>query len=285
MPRISRTAAHTPAKSNRYAYHGEDSEEEEEEEGAREQGQAIRSLGEVILAPVQQLVSKPGIPKSEEERHQFFGYLIRLKEERKTNRECAEILGVSERTISTYVSEPYYRELQQEQLAEARQRGHLRIAEVIDDAVDTLYMLMKGAKSEFVSYKAAEKLLDVAGYNVPQEEQRADAREGLAKFMSEVQSRQTVVNVQITNTPTRANEENGNPSMNVVDSTVSESSGILPPVSSRYSQPVLAGGKMPVFSSPLDRHQQQYTPTSGEEEATHADMQIGKEDDGEEGGV
>lgn len=182
-------------------------------------------------------------PRDEEDKRVVYEQLIRLKEQRYTHSQCASMLQCSERTIANYIADSLYKEIQSELVADAKQRGHLRIAEVIDEAVDTLYTMMKSGKSEFVRYKAAEKLLDVAGYNLPREEAHLDSREGLSRFLAEVESRRarTIVNIQVTSSPTKGGQ--------VVEADVSPS--VLPPTRSvppelaPYYQRVLPGGKLP----------------------------------------
>lgn len=185
-------------------------------------------------------------PRDEEEKRQVYEDLVRLKERRLTNRECGVALGYSERTIANYLTDPYYQEVQNDLIGQAKQRGHMLISEVIGPAIEKLYELMNTANSPFVQYKAAEKLLDVAGYNMPREEQRADSRAGLSSFLEELQRRRgnsVQVNVQVNTHPSSGSSES------VVEALpVQAESLTIPAELERYYLPVQPGGKLPIPS-------------------------------------
>lgn len=174
--------------------------------------------------------------KSDDEKLDQYTHLVRLKENRKTNKECADELGVSERTIANYLSDPYYEDVKTTLIAEAKARGHLQIADVIDDAVNKLHSLMHTARSEFVQYKSAEYLLKLAGYENMQEERERDNQADVIEFLSKLQKGKqptTQINIQVNQTtPT------------VVDAL------LLPQYVEEeeafdYSRPMLPGGKIP----------------------------------------
>jgi hypothetical protein len=245
---------------NRYARKPKKRRDEEDDE---EQGQ--QDLVGVSVVPAiasQHLVNiKPlGRPyKTDEEKHEVFLQLIRLKENRKTNKECAETLGVSERSITNYLADPYYGELVQNIQQDAKERGHLLISDVIDDAIQKLYGLMQTAKSEFVQYKSAEYILKVAGYEIPREQMERDNQADVIAFLSKLDERQkprVQVNVQINqqtpdaNIAINASESENRASM--VESVPTNaflpekaSSVSLNPELARYMRPMLPGGKLP----------------------------------------
>ncbi len=134
----------------------------------REQAREVVSLAKSVN---EHLVILQGSPHTEEEKRATYLALARLKAQRKTREECALALGVSVRSVARYFADPLYEEVRNDLIAESKSRGHLLISETIYDAIETLFRLMHTAKSEFVQYKAAEKLLDIAGYNVPRVEQ------------------------------------------------------------------------------------------------------------------
>ena len=206
-------------------------------ENAPHQDQPAAFSGTLSDLIASRVVSLGRPPKDDQDKRVVFEQLIRLKEQRYTHSQCAEMLKCSERTIANYIADPLYKEVQGELVADAKQRGHLRIAEIIDEAVDTLYTMMKSGKSEFVRYKAAEKLLDVAGFNLPREEAHLDSREGLSRFLAEVEARrsQTTVNIQIVST------QEGQ----VVDADEAPATRSVPPELAPYYQQVLPGGKLP----------------------------------------
>lgn len=177
-----------------------------------------------------QLLPLPkGPPKTEEEKQAFFVNLVRLKEQRLTNSECGERLGVSERTICNYTSEPLYEETRSLMISDAKENGHMLLSEIIPHAVAKLFDLLND-KSGFVQFKAAETILAFSGYSFPREDAKSDSRDGVAQFLREVEERrrqQTVVNVQI-------NQVDGR----TVDSVAQE-------ITSFSYEPVQAGGRLP----------------------------------------
>src|SRR5260221_66950 len=168
-------------------------------------------------------------PKDEEEKRSVFKALAYMKSGKLTNTECGQALDVSERSIVNYLNDPLYAEVQNELQSEAKNQGHTTISMLIDDALSVLYQLMHTAKSEFVSYKAAEKLLDVAGFNMPREEQQRDNREEVSRFLELVKTRASV-NVQVN----IQQVGEGETKTQVVDAELAP-----------YYRPVLPGGKMP----------------------------------------
>ncbi len=220
----------------------------------RKQVSLAASILEKVEAP---RLGRP--PQSDEEKRQVLQTLVYLKAARKTHQECASALDVSERTISTYLADPLYKELQDDLQAVAKQQGHVTIAVMIEDALDKMFELMHSAKSEFVSYKAAEKLLDVAGYNLPREEQHRDNQRDLDEFMGKLAAmkgaNQTQVNVTIT-TEKRGEESQ----VEVIEGeTVTQQDQIptevaadpalpqrsIPPELARYYETVQPGGRLP----------------------------------------
>jgi hypothetical protein len=223
-----------------------DDDDEESFAGNESGSTAIVPLSDQLMKHV--LISPVGPPRTPEEKQAFFEMLVRLKAQRRTHQECADQLGVSVRSISTYLDDPLYHEIQQGLIAHAKDRGHLMISETIGDAIDTLYNLMMGkTKSEFTRYKAAEKLLDVAGFNQPREEGRIDTREGILKFMDEVRQRQqqTIISIQTNvSSPTH-------PEVSISDEVIVDGSAenrhteYIPPHLQKYYIPVEPGGRLP----------------------------------------
>jgi hypothetical protein len=175
--------------------------------------------------------------KSDEEKLEVFTQLVRLKENRKTNKECADLLSVSERTIVNYLADPFYTDVQTTLIAEAKVRGHLQISDVIDAAVNKLYGLMDTARSEFVQYKSAEYLLKMAGYENMVEERARDNQADVIEFLSKLQQGKhpkVQVNVQINQSSSGETFVDANPS--------------LADELAQYQVPMLPGGKL----APLD---------------------------------
>jgi hypothetical protein len=79
------------------------------------------------------------VPHTEEEKRATYLALARLRAQRKTREECAEALGVSVRSVARYLADPLYEEVRSDIMAESKQRGHLLISEMIDDALEKLY--------------------------------------------------------------------------------------------------------------------------------------------------
>jgi hypothetical protein len=216
----------------------------------REQTKEVVSLAKAVS---DRLVIRQGPPHTEEEKRATYLALARLKAQRFTREECAAALGVSVSSVARYLADPLYEEVRNDHMAESKQRGHFLISEAIDDALDVIYSLMHTGKSEFVRYKAAEKLLDIAGYNVPRVEQQRDNREGLLQFMRELESRrerqqppQVTVNIHQQNNTT-ATPEN--------QETMIEAASTPAPALPPYSSQVLPGGKLPDdFLQAIDHH-------------------------------
>lgn len=197
--------------------------------------------------------------RTDEEKQEVFIHLIRLKENRKTTAECADLLGLSPRTVANYIADPYYTELQMTLQQDAKQRGHLLISDVIDDAIYKLYGLMGSAKSEFVQYKSAEYLLKMAGYEIPQEARERDNQAEVIEFLAKLDARKprVQVNVQIHGNGATTTETNIHGAENVVEASVidatTDSTHYLPQNASsvpddelaQYMRPMLPGGKMP----------------------------------------
>lgn len=197
------------------------------------------SLATSLLAAAPALPHLGGPPKNDEEKRAVLEALVHLKSVGKTNKECASALEVSERSIVNYLNDPLFDEIQQELQGRARSLGHTTIAGLIPSAIAKLAYLVNHAQSEFVGFKAAETLLNFAGYNLPPQEQKRDNLDELTKFLEEVKARrsgggsvpsQVNVNVSVV----------GQPSQEViVESTVSE---VEPPV----ALPVKAEGRQEV---------------------------------------
>ena len=216
-------------------------------------------VGASVLPPIAErhLMSfKPlGRPyRTDDEKKVVYLQLVRLKENRKTHEECAELLGVSVRTIVNYLVDPFYGELVQEIQHEARERGHLLISDVIGDAVEKLYGLMHTAKSEFVQYKSAEYILKISGYEVPQEQRERDNQADVIDFLSKLDNRKdrkVQLNVQI-NTIETTNVSGSQNGASIVESdpmsgylAEKASQRDVPPELERYMRPILPGGKIP----------------------------------------
>lgn len=211
-----------------------------------------------ILQKVQS--PKLGRPyKDEEEKRQVYSALAYLKSAGKSNRECATELDVSERTINNYLADELYVEIQNELQADAKQQGHTTIALLIDDALGKLVELMHGSASEFVRFKAAEKILDVAGYNLPREEAHKDSRDEVAKFLEMVRGRNGGggnVNIQVNivdGEEKRGGAAHPNPQVVIeadqVDPTeqalLSPPTPAIPAELAQYYTQVLPGGRLP----------------------------------------
>ncbi len=222
----------------------------------REQAQEVVSLAKTIS---NRLVSPQGSPRTEEEKRATYLALARLKAQRFTREECAAALGVSVSSVARYLADPLYEEVRNDLIAESKSRGHLLISETTYDAIETLYTLMHTAKSEFVQYKAAEKLLDIAGYNVPREEQQRDNREGLQRFMEilrERNARQQQPQVTVNIHQPHSAEAAADNQETMIEATTSAPDPALPP----YSSQVLPGGKLPNdFLQAIDHHPVEHT--------------------------
>jgi hypothetical protein len=231
------------------------------EDEEREDVPEYTSLNEIVSTRLLPAVSGP--PRSEEEKRNFFTNLVRLKSQRMTHAQCAELLAVSERSIATYINDPLYKEIQADLITDAKDRGHVLISEVIDDAIGTIYSLMQVSKSDFVRFKAAEKILTVAGYDIPRDEVQSDSREGVIKFLEKVaarQNQQPQVNISITTDPPNHHASQ------IIDAEVVEHHDTtsnmsltrgpgargdsLPAELQQYYEPVLPGGKLPGSSAP-----------------------------------
>ncbi len=215
--------------------------QDDDNRSPREQTKEVVSLAKAIS---DRLVIPQGPPHTEEEKRATYLALARLKAQRFTREECAAALGVSVSSVARYLVDPRYEEVQNELMAESKQRGHFLISEVADDAINVIYDLMFNGKSEFVRYKAAEKLLDVAGYNVPREEQQRDSREGLKQFMDELRRRaerqqQPQITVNINQQPADSAADNQEETM--IEATTTSPAPALPP----YTSQVQPGGKLP----------------------------------------
>jgi hypothetical protein len=176
--------------------------------------------------------------KTDEEKLEQYTHLVSLKENRKTNQECADELGVSTRTIVNYLSDPYYEDVKTTLIAEAKARGHLQIADVIDDAVNKLHTLMSTARSEFVQYKSAEYLLKMAGYENMVEERERDNQADVIEFLAELQKRQSNMQINV-----QVNQAGATASETIVDAVPFVP--VLPDELAQYQVPMLPGGKLP----------------------------------------
>ncbi len=236
----------SPLRGPRRSHHADD-----DNCSPREQTKEVISLAKAIS---NRLVIPQGSPRTEEEKRATYLALARLKAQRFTREECAAALGVSVSSVARYLADPLYEEVCTDHMAESKQRGHFLISEVADDALDVIYNLMHTGKSEFVRYKAAEKLLDIAGYNVPREEQQRDNREGLQRFMEILRERnarqqqpQVTVNIHQQNHTTATPETQET----MIEATTSSPAPAIPP----YTSQVLPGGKLPAdFLQAIDHH-------------------------------
>lgn len=210
----------------------------------------IKTLSTLIMSRVDLSGAQGAAYNDEDKKRAVITQLVRLKEERKTDRECASLLSISESCVYNYKVDPMYREIQSDLITDAKERGHVRIAEVIDDAVDVLYALMtREAKSDFVRMKSAEALLTFAGFAIPRDQQQSDSKAELNRFMAEIDARQnkSQVNVTVYNTSQQGEHPAG--------SVIVESDGVRVPEGSimndipddlrKYYQPLLDGGKLP----------------------------------------
>ncbi len=197
----------------------------------------VKQLIDSRLAPLPQ-----GPPKSEEDKQLFVINMVRLKEERFTLSEMAEKLGVSVSTIKNYMADPLYRETQETMIGDAKQLGHVLISELIPDAIATLYELMSDKLvSPFVRYKAATELLDKAGYNMERDEVKADSREGVMKFMRDLEESKRQQNTYIENLNIITDRKEGSSPL-VVESLPE---GGIPEQLLPYYQTVAPGGGLP----------------------------------------
>lgn len=197
--------------------------------------------------------------KDDEEKRRVYYYLAYLKSAGKKNWECATELAVSERTVNNYLADELYTEIQNELQADAKQMGHTTIAFLIDDAIDVLVGLMYGSNSDFVRFKAAEKFMDVAGYNLPREEAHKDSRDEVAKFLEMVRGRNGGggnVNIQVNivdGEEKRGGTTHPNPQVVIeaeqVDPTeqalLSPPTPAIPAELAQYYTQVLPGGRLP----------------------------------------
>ena len=223
-----------PAKKKGYSSQDDDDEEEQSSSITPD----VAPIGSHHLMSITPL-GRP--PKGEEEKRTVFLDLLRLKENRKTNKECADTLGVSERTIANYLIDPLYQELYQTVIADATQQGRLLISDVIPEAVNKLYGLMQTARSEFVQYKSAEYLLKISGFEQEQQVAERDNQSEVIAFLNKLKDRPSKVQVNVHVTQDRSGEQ-------VVDADVIDAPAF--PVASeddlaQYSVPMLPGGKIP----------------------------------------
>lgn len=219
--------------------------------------QAQVNLSQRLLQP---LVPLGREYRDEEEKRQVFADLIRLKAAGKTNKQAADLLGISERTVNNYRADALYNEIEKEMEANAKQRGYTTIAEIIPDALGVVYDILLKGKSEFVRFKSAELLLNYAGYGVPREDAQKSNREEVSRFFEILAAREQErlqVNVQInTTSPT------SQPPTIVVEQQTPSSPvpvGALPPAHEhpedilgnvptelhQYYLPLQPGGKLP----------------------------------------
>lgn len=176
--------------------------------------------------------------KTDDEKREQYTHLVRLKENRKTNQECADELGVSTRSIVNYLADPFYEDVKTTLITEAKSRGHLQIADVIDDAVNKLHTLMSTARSEFVQYKSAEYLLKLAGYENMVEERERDNQADVIEFLSKLQGKQSKVQINV-----QVNQAGVTASETIVDAVPFVP--VLPDELVQYQTPMLPGGKLP----------------------------------------
>lgn len=213
---------------------------------------------------------------TDDEKRTVFADLIRLKAAGKTNKQAAELLGISERTVNNYRADALYHEIEKEMEADAKQRGYTTIAEIIPDALGVVYDILQRGKSEFVRFKSAELLLNYAGYGVPREDAQKSNREEVSRFFEILAAREQErqqhlqVNVQINHTlPSASSPDSPHSSEPMVveaDSHTRKSSpsspplpaleergesgedlwgSLIPPELQPYYLPLQPGGKLP----------------------------------------
>jgi hypothetical protein len=228
--------------------------DDEDEQGEKKESARKRiTLASHILSTTQvPQLGRP--PKDDEEKRQVYLALVHMKSARLTNKECAEKLGLSERTIANYLRDPYYVEVEGELQQTAKARGYDTIAMISDDALAELYSIMKTDKSGFVRFKSAEAILNYAGYGMPREEAKRDSREEVNRFLAMVNERQgsVQVNVQV-NTPGALPASSTRETIHVVESEEAP----IPEELAQYYQLVGPGGSMP------GTERKRESPTSG----------------------
>ena len=185
----------------------------------------------------------PGLPQSEEEEYAFTLNLVRLKAMRMTTRECALKMGVSVGTVKSYLGGESYKEMRERLVADTKDRGHLLVSEILDDAMRVHHDLMLNAKSEFVKLKCVELAYESAGLRQPKEEAKGDSRDAVAIFLKQVEEKrrqQPVYNIQNVNV-TQQTEEKGD---QIVESVPQLPPGV-PAEMARFHEQVGPGGTLP----------------------------------------
>ena len=118
----------------------------------------------------------------------------------KTNREVAELFGMTEARVSLIKNSPLFREEMAKMEKEVKDEYvqtegskvqtdliRVRMKERAAEAADTLYELMKGAESEAVRQKSAMEILDRTGYKATEKfegEVVVDASDGLINALN-----------------------------------------------------------------------------------------------------
>ena len=242
----------TAARKKRYRDEDDDGDneiDEEIEDRKKKMRKPRVSLSSKLLATVEPF--PPGfLPRSDDEKREVYLRIIRLRSIGKTYQQCADTLGLAEKTIRNYTKEPLYEELETALQADARQQGYHLISEMILDSYETLYELMRYSASDFVRYKAAAEILMHGGFGVPRDEAQTNNREEATKFLDEVRKREKqpgiAVNVQIN----MEQPQGGMPTNSVVEGSTALALGehVQDPLvqeSVPAYAPVLPGGKIP----------------------------------------
>lgn len=111
--------------------------------------------------------------------------LVRLKLlDKLDNKACANILGVTERTVYNYLASDEYKALVEERRAEWREDALSTMSEMTQTALETLKDVMENKNAAAMArVQAAVKILEFAGVQVKQEQtQQKDDRDELDRL-------------------------------------------------------------------------------------------------------
>ena len=201
---------------------------DEDNEGYEDDTPPRVSSVDVMLLSIKRLDHEP---KDDDEKKSVYRDLSKLKMHRMTNTECAAKLGVSERTIYNYLKDPLYAETVSTIESEAKDGATLLVSDMAYKALDVLHEVMSdGEVSPFVRMEAAKYTLKMLGMEQEREPNKRANQDDVVGFLTKVKAQQTVIQVNVNNTPGQT----------VIESESSSYSHNMPTV-----EQVLPGGKFP----------------------------------------
>lgn len=103
--------------------------------------------------------------------------------------DVAQQISVSRSTLSEWRKEPLWKELDAERRRLLREEARSDGATVLTEMLDVLYELAKGARSEYVRFTAASKLLDINNVGAEIEEAAVDQAKELNEFLGRLSRR------------------------------------------------------------------------------------------------